>query len=100
MWCRIVQLYGVYFFNTHLRPEAFPMDKVIFTGVIPLEEFKQNRLREYEEMKESGELRKRVVKTTISPRIQRISTIFGAIALFIGILLIGMIIYSVLFGYS
>ncbi len=93
-------IFTIHFFNTHLRPEAFPMDKVIFTGVIPLEEFKKDRPREYEEMKKSGELRKRVVKTTISPRLQKISMVFGAIALSIGIILIGMIIYSVLLGYK
>lgn len=93
-------IFTVHFFNTHLRPEAFPMDKVIFTGLIPLEEFKKDRPREYEELKESGELKKRVVKTTISPNLQRTSTIFGTIALIIGIILIGLIIYSVLIGYN
>ena len=29
-----------HFFHTHLRPEAFPMDPVIFTGSMPLERFK------------------------------------------------------------
>ncbi len=93
-------IFTIHFFNTHLRPEAFPMDKVIFTGSIPLEEFKKDRPREYKEMKKSGELKKRVVKTTISPKLEKISTIFGAIALFTGILVIGMIIYSVIIGYK
>ena len=83
-----------------MRPEAFPMDKVIFTGLIPLEEFKEDRPREYEELKASGKLEKRLVKTTISPKLLRTSTIFGSIALIIGILLIGLIIYSVLIGYN
>jgi cytochrome b subunit of formate dehydrogenase len=93
-------IFTIHFFNTHLRPEAFPMDKVIFTGLIPLEEFKQDRPREYEELKQSGELKKRLVKTTISPQLQKVSTIFGSIALIIGILLIGLILYSVLIGYN
>ena len=93
-------IFTIHFFNTHLRPEAFPMDKVIFTGLIPLEEFKKDRPREYKELKESGELKKRLVKTTISPQLQKVSTIFGSIALIIGILLIGLIIYSVLIGYN
>ena len=33
-------IFTVHFFNTHLRPEKFPMDVVIFTGRIPLAEFK------------------------------------------------------------
>jgi len=93
-------IFTIHFFNTHLRPEAFPMDKVIFTGLIPLEEFKEDRPREYEELKASGELEKRLVKTTISPKLLRTSTIFGSIALIIGILLIALIIYSVLIGYN
>jgi cytochrome b subunit of formate dehydrogenase len=93
-------IFTIHFFNTHLRPEAFPMDKVIFTGLIPLEEFKKDRPREYKELKESGQLKKRVVKTTISPQLQKVSTIFGSIALIIGILIIGLILYSVLIGYN
>jgi len=93
-------IFTIHFFNTHLRPEAFPMDKVIFTGLIPLEEFKKDRPREYEELKRSGKLKKRVVKTTISPQLQKVSTIFGSIALTIGILIIGLILYSVLIGYN
>jgi len=93
-------IFTIHFFNTHLRPEAFPMDKVIFTGLIPVEEFKKDRPREYEELKESGELEKRLVKTTITPELKKISTIFGSIALTIGIVLIGLIIYSVLIGYN
>ena len=30
-----------HFFNTHLRPEKFPMDIVIFTGRMPLEEVEE-----------------------------------------------------------
>jgi cytochrome b subunit of formate dehydrogenase len=29
-------IFTIHFFNTHLRPEAFPMDTVIFTGHVPL----------------------------------------------------------------
>ncbi len=31
-------LFTVHYFNTHLRPEVFPVDEVIFTGNIPLRE--------------------------------------------------------------
>jgi hypothetical protein len=33
-------IFTIHFFNTHFRPEKFPMDTVIFTGTVPLEEFK------------------------------------------------------------
>ncbi|MFY9647256.1 MAG: hypothetical protein WAK29_18900, partial [Terriglobales bacterium] len=33
-------IFTVHFFNTHLRPEKFPMDITVFTGRMPLEELK------------------------------------------------------------
>ena len=43
-----------HFFHTHLRPEAFPMDPVIFTGSMPLERFKEERPLEYERLVANG----------------------------------------------
>ncbi|RMF59717.1 MAG: hypothetical protein D6748_05820, partial [Calditrichaeota bacterium] len=93
-------IFTVHFFNTHLRPEAFPVDTVIFTGLVPLEEFKEIRPREYEELKRSGKLRKVVVKKEIAPRWERAVKIMGLTFLMIGIVLIFLIIYSALFGYK
>jgi len=93
-------IFTIHFFNTHLRPEAFPMDRVIFSGLVPLEEYKEDRPREYEELVASGELEKRIVKGQISETRKKVITIFGFTALFTGITLIGLIIYSVLFGYN
>ncbi|NQU68461.1 MAG: hypothetical protein HQ510_11005 [Candidatus Marinimicrobia bacterium] len=36
-------IFTVHFFNTHLRPGAFPMDEVIFTGRITEENFSEDR---------------------------------------------------------
>ena len=55
-------IFTVHFFNTHLRPEKFPMDIVIFSGRIPLNEFKLDRPDEYKEMVEKGELEKYLVE--------------------------------------
>ena len=93
-------IFTVHFFNTHLRPDAFPMDTVIFTGLIPLEEFKETRPREYEELKKSGKLRKMLVKQEVKPSWERWVKIFGSIFLTIGIVLVILIIYSVLTGYN
>ncbi len=40
-------IFTIHFFNTHLRPEKFPMDVVIFSGTIGLEELKHERPLEY-----------------------------------------------------
>jgi cytochrome b subunit of formate dehydrogenase len=45
-----------HFFHTHLRPESFPMDPVIFTGKMPLEKFKEERPKEYQRLVDSGQL--------------------------------------------
>jgi predicted CXXCH cytochrome family protein len=92
-------IFTVHFFNTHLRPEAFPMDTVIFTGVVPVEEYKATRPREYEALKESGALRKVVVSKKIPPKWEKAIHAFGFLFLSLGVILIGLIIYSVLFGY-
>ena len=36
-----------HFFHAHLRPEAFPMDKAMFDGGLPLEEYARERPLEY-----------------------------------------------------
>ena len=49
-------IFVVHFFNTHFRPEKFPIDTVIFTEGMPLEEFQRDRPREYQQLLESGQL--------------------------------------------
>ncbi len=36
-------IFTVHVFNTHLRPEKFPMDTVVFTGRMPLAEFRRDK---------------------------------------------------------
>jgi hypothetical protein len=49
-------IFTVHFFNTHLRPEKFPMDITVFTGRMPLEELKRDKPREYEALVAAGKL--------------------------------------------
>lgn len=93
-------IFTIHFFNTHLRPESFPLDPVIFTGLVPLDEYKEDRPEEYKALKESGQLKKKVVLAELSPRKLLLVRIFGYTFLSIGIILIIMIIYSMLFGYK
>lgn len=92
-------IFTVHFFNTHFRPDKFPMDTVIFTGRVPLEEFKEDRPRQYKYLKESGKLESRLVGPP-SKQLLRAGRIFGFIALTTGLLLVVMIIYSMLFLYQ
>lgn len=91
-------IFTVHFFNTHFRPQKFPMDPVIFTGVVPLEELKHDRPREYEEM-----TRRRRISTMIAkapPRwLSLTGRTFGFLALLIGLTLVVTILWSMLFQY-
>ena len=91
-------IFTVHFFNTHFRPDRFPMDIVIFTGRVPLEEFKVERPREYEEMVAAGELEKNMVDP-LPPYVVRGFRIFGGVALTLGIGLIFLIIWAQVLGY-
>lgn len=91
-------IFTVHFFNTHFRPDRFPMDPVIFTGRMSLEEFKEDRPREYRELVEKGELEKYMVEP-MNPGMVKAFKIFGFTALTIGISLILLIIWAELFGY-
>ncbi|UCD16997.1 MAG: cytochrome c3 family protein [Candidatus Zixiibacteriota bacterium] len=91
-------IFTVHFFNTHFRPDKFPMDIVIFTGRVPLEELKEDRPREYEALLKSREIKKHLVEP-LPPVVVRGMRIFGAIALFIGISLILLIVWAEIFGY-
>jgi cytochrome b subunit of formate dehydrogenase len=91
-------IFTVHFFNTHFRPEKFPMDTVIFTGGMPLEEFKKDRPREYQELVEKGELEKYFMPAPEAPQ-TRFWRRLGFTALAIGLSLIALIIYAVFYAY-
>ena len=91
-------IFTVHFFNTHLRPEKFPMDLVIFTGRMSLEEFKEDKPAEYEELVRRGELEKHLVEP-YPPIVLRAIRAFGFTALTIGFLVVIWIIYAMLFAY-
>jgi cytochrome b subunit of formate dehydrogenase len=93
-------IFTIHFFNTHLRPESFPLDPVIFTGIVLLDEYKKDRPEEYKYLKDSGELKKSVVLKELSPKKLLAMRIFGYAFLITGITLILLIIYSMLFGYK
>jgi len=49
-------IFTIHFFNANLRPEKFPVDEVIFSGVIPEEELAEERPDEYARLIASGSL--------------------------------------------
>ncbi|MGV8038711.1 MAG: formate dehydrogenase subunit gamma [Thermoanaerobaculaceae bacterium] len=91
-------IFTVHFFNTHLRPERFPMDLVVFTGRMDVEELKEDKPREYEALVASGKLAERLAEP-YQPIVTRTFRIFGAIALCLGFSMVGLIIYAMIFAY-
>jgi cytochrome b subunit of formate dehydrogenase len=91
-------IFTIHFFNTHFRLDKFPMDPVIFTGRVPVEELKRDKPREYERMVASGEFEKRLVPP-YPRRVEMIFRIIGFTMLGTGIIIILHIVYSALFGY-
>ncbi len=91
-------IFTIHFFNTHLRPESFPMDTVIFTGHVPLEEYKADRPREFAELEESGKLEDVRVTTEITSSWLKIVKTAGFIFLSIGLILVLLILFSLITG--
>jgi hypothetical protein len=91
-------IFTIHFFNTHFRPDKFPMDPVIFTGQVTLDELKYDKPGEYEAMRESGELEEHLQDPYPAGE-ERALKIFGALALTFGLILLSLIIYTMLFGY-
>ncbi len=83
-------LFTVHFFNAHFRPDKFPMSTSIFTGAVPLDEFKHEHKLEYERLKESGELKKYLVKKP-SRAMATGSSLLGAILIFFGLGLLTLV---------
>ncbi|NIM00330.1 MAG: hypothetical protein GTO33_05205 [Acidobacteria bacterium] len=91
-------IFTIHFFNTHFRPDKFPMDPVIFTGRMTLDELKYDKPDEYERMLRTGQLDEHLVEP-VPRQAEKIIRIFAFTALAIGLTLIVLIVYSMLFGY-
>jgi cytochrome b subunit of formate dehydrogenase len=91
-------IFTVHFFNTHLRPEKFPMDVVVFTGQMPLAELKRDKPLEYESLVRKGELKHRLAEPHPAVVVKMIRA-FAWVALSIGFSIVIGIIYAMIFAY-
>jgi cytochrome b subunit of formate dehydrogenase len=83
----ILFIFSIHFVNTHLRPDSFPMDMVVFTGVESEEEFKHKRPLEYARLASEGKLEARLGE---KPPVWLVnfSRVAGTIAILIGLVLL------------
>jgi thiosulfate reductase cytochrome b subunit len=86
-----------HFFHTHLRPETFPLDPVIFTGRMPLARFREERPLEYERLVAEGRLEEKLARAPTAAEL-RAPRLFGFTAVTIGLLLATGILVGLLGG--
>ena len=91
-------IFTIHFFNTHFRPEKFPMDPVIFTGRMSVEELKHDKPKLYEQVMASGEWEQHLADP-VTPGFSRLVKVFGFSALFVGFTLVLLILYAMIVAY-
>jgi cytochrome b subunit of formate dehydrogenase len=91
-------IFTVHFFNTHLRPEKFPMDTTVFTGHVLLAELKRDKPLEYAALVASGQLEANLEEPQ-PPVVVKTLRVFAWIALGIGFGIVVWIIYAMVFAY-
>ena len=91
-------IFTVHFFNTHLRPERFPMDVTIFTGRMSLAELKRDKPREYEALVANGTLQDYLVEPYPEIVLRTIRG-FAWTMLAVGFGFVLWILYAMLFAY-
>ncbi len=91
-------IFTVHFFNTHGRPEKFPMDFVIFNGQIAKEEMIEERGDQWKRYEELGITEKFACKKTSGALYEFLLKGFGFSAVLIGIGLMLLMILAFISG--
>ena len=95
-----VFLFTVHFFNNHFRPDKLPPpDIVMFTGSVPLEEFRREHTLEYNRLVESRQLEKHLVDAP-SQQMALGSRVLGIALIAFGLILLVLVLAGVLGGGS
>jgi cytochrome b subunit of formate dehydrogenase len=90
-------IFTIHFFNSHLRPDKFPMDPVIFTGHVSHHELSEERPAEFERLR--AERRLGDIEVPPAPGwVHRLSKIVAVVAVTLGLAMVGLILYAVLFA--
>lgn len=84
-------IFTIHYFNTHLRPEKFPMDPVIFSGRLSLQELQRERPLEYERLVDGNRLEQYMTGPQ-QPWITDVGILFGFAIVLIGFFLLILIV--------
>lgn len=91
-------IFTIHFFNTHFRPEKFPMDKVIFNGEITGEELQHERGDQWDRYTREGRLEQIRIERPAATWWEIVYRIFGALAVLTGLLLAAVMFWTFLFS--
>lgn len=91
-------IFTVHFFNTHGRPEKFPMDFVIFNGQMSKHEFVEERGDQWKRYEELGITEQFRAKHTSGIAYDFIVKTFGFMAVIIGLTLVVLMLFAFLAG--
>jgi len=89
----MVFIFTIHFFNSHLRPEVFPMDTVMFTGRVPLEHLEHERPEQYASLKAAGAIEARLVPAG-ARRALVIGRVVGTVAVTLGLIMVVLTLYA------
>lgn len=84
-------IFTIHYFNTHMRPEKFPMDTVIFTGTMSLQELQHERPLEYQRLVAENRLKEQEVRPQAA-WITDAGILFGFATVLIGFFLLVLIL--------
>jgi cytochrome b subunit of formate dehydrogenase len=85
----------VHFFSAHLKPESFPIDKVIFTGSLPVDHYREERPLEYARRVREGTLDEVLIERTVTWKTLFGDAIWWTITLIMGFAALLMTVFIV-----
>ena len=88
-------IFTIHFFNTHLKPEKYPMDTVFYTGATALEEYEREHPLEVERLRAEGRLDERLVGPPPAEALSRARR-YGFTAVAIGLTLLLFIVVAII----
>jgi cytochrome b subunit of formate dehydrogenase len=89
-------IFTIHFFNSHLRPDKFPMDPVIFTGRVTRHELSEERPAEFERLQRARTLEELEVGPAAS-WVAGLAKAVAVVAVTLGLIMVALILYAVLF---
>jgi cytochrome b subunit of formate dehydrogenase len=89
-----VFIFTIHFFNNHLVPDKFPLERNIFTGSYTLDALKRERPEEYERVLKENRLKEIKCKSP-GTAVRLFAGIFGIASVLVGLTLTVLIFWAV-----